>query len=151
MPNEPILVVDDNALNLKLARLLLSMEGYQVRTAETAAAAVTVLETFHPRMILMDVQLPGIDGLELTQWLRADRSFDDVIILAVTAFAMAADEQRAKEAGCDGFVSKPVNKLELLKRVENLLALRHVTDELERLRRYIDSMESDGPTGKRRH
>jgi CheY-like chemotaxis protein len=109
MPNEPILVVDDNALNLKLARLLLSMEGYQVRTAETAAAAVTVLETFHPRMILMDVQLPGVDGLELTRWLRADPSFDDVIILAVTAFAMAADEQRAKEAGCDGFVTKPLD------------------------------------------
>ena len=109
MANEPILVVDDNALNLKLARLLLGMEGYQVRTAETAAAAVTVLETFHPRMILMDVQLPGIDGLELTQWLRADPLFDDVIILAVTAFAMAADEQKAKEAGCDGFVTKPLD------------------------------------------
>jgi CheY-like chemotaxis protein len=109
MPNEAILVVDDNPLNLKLARLLLSMEGYQVRTAETAAAAVTVLETFHPRMILMDVQLPGMDGLELTQRLRADPSFDDVVILAVTAFAMAADEQRAKEAGCDGFVTKPLD------------------------------------------
>ena len=121
MPNEPILVVDDNALNLKLARLLLSMEGYQVRTAETAAAAVTVLETFHPRMILMDVQLPGIDGLELTQWLRADSSFDDVIILAVTAFAMAADEQRAKEAGCDGFVSKPLDTRSLPELVRTYL------------------------------
>ena len=121
MPNEPILVVDDNPLNLKLARLLLSMEGYQVRTAETAAAAVTVLETFHPRMILMDVQLPGIDGLELTQWLRADRSFDDVIILAVTAFAMAADEQRAKEAGCDGFVSKPLDTRSLPELVRTYL------------------------------
>ena len=121
MPNEPILVVDDNPLNLKLARLLLSMEGYQVRTAETAAAAVTVLETFHPRMILMDVQLPGIDGLELTQWLRADRSFDDVIILAVTAFAMAADEQRAKEAGCDGYVSKPLDTRSLPELVRTYL------------------------------
>ena len=97
------------------------MEGYQVRTAETAAAAVTVLETFHPRMILMDVQLPGIDGLELTQWLRADRSFDDVIILAVTAFAMAADEQRAKEAGCDGFVSKPLDTRSLPELVRTYL------------------------------
>lgn len=109
MSNEPILVVDDNPLNLKLARLLLSMEGYQVRTAETATAALAVLETFHPRMILMDVQLPGMDGLELTRRLRADPSFDDVLILAVTAFAMAADEQKAKEAGCDGFVSKPLD------------------------------------------
>jgi CheY-like chemotaxis protein len=109
MANEPILVVDDNALNLKLARLLLGMEGYQVRTAERATAALAVLETFHPRMILMDIQLPGMDGLELTRRLRADPSFDDVIILAVTACAMAADEQRAKEAGCDGFVSKPLD------------------------------------------
>jgi CheY-like chemotaxis protein len=109
MGNEPILVVDDNALNLKLARLLLSMEGYQVRTAERATAALTVLETFHPRMILMDIQLPGMDGLELTRQLRADPQFDDVIILALTAFAMAADEQKAKEAGCDGFVTKPVD------------------------------------------
>jgi CheY-like chemotaxis protein len=109
MGNEPILVVDDNALNLKLARLLLSMEGYQVRTAERATAALTVLETFHPRMILMDIQLPGMDGLELTRQLRADPQFDDVIILALTAFAMAADEQKAKEAGCDGFVTKPLD------------------------------------------
>ena len=108
MGNEPILVVDDNALNLKLARLLLSMEGYQVRTAERATAALTVLETFHPRMILMDIQLPGMDGLELTRQLRAAPQFDDVIILALTAFAMAADEQTAKEAGCDGFVTKPL-------------------------------------------
>jgi CheY-like chemotaxis protein len=109
MGNEPILVVDDNALNLKLARLLLSMEGYQVRTAERATAALTVLETFHSRMILMDIQLPGMDGLELTRQLRADPQFDDVIILALTAFAMAADEQKAKEAGCDGFVTKPLD------------------------------------------
>ena len=109
MANEPILVVDDNALNLKLARLILSIEGYQVRTAERATAALAVLETFHPRMILMDIQLPGMDGLELTRRLRADPLFDDVIILALTAFAMAADEQKAKEAGCDGFVTKPLD------------------------------------------
>lgn len=121
MPNEPILVVDDNPLNLKLARLLLSMEGYQVRTAETATAALAVLETFHPRMILMDVQLPGMDGLELTRRLRADPSFDDVIILAVTAFAMAADEQKAREAGCDGFVSKPLDTRSLPELVRTYL------------------------------
>ena len=121
MANEPILVVDDNALNLKLARLLLSMEGYQVRTAETAAAALKVLETFHPRMILMDIQLPGMDGLELTRRLRADPLFDDVIILALTAFAMAADEHRAKEAGCDGFVSKPLDTRSLPELVRTYL------------------------------
>jgi CheY-like chemotaxis protein len=102
-------VVDDNALNLKLARLLLSTEGYQVRTAEQAPAALAVLETFHPRVILMDIQLPGMDGLELTRLLRADPSYDDVIILAVSAFAMRADADRARDAGCDDFVTKPLD------------------------------------------
>ena len=109
MANEPILVVDDNPLNLKLARLLLAVEGYQVRTAEHAAAALAVLETFHPRLILMDIQLPGMDGLEFTRRLRADPSLDDVVILAVTAYAMQADEQKALDAGCDGYIAKPLD------------------------------------------
>ena len=109
MANEPILVVDDNPLNLKLARLLLAVEGYQVRTAEHAATALAVLETFHPRLILMDIQLPGMDGLELTRRLRADPSLNDVVILAVTAYAMEADEQKALDAGCDGYVAKPLD------------------------------------------
>lgn len=109
MASEPLLVIDDNTLNLKLARLLLGTEGYHVRTAEHAAAALAVLESFHPRMILMDLQLPGMDGLELTRRLRADPLFDDVMILALTAFAGSADAQRAKDAGCDGFVTKPLD------------------------------------------
>ena len=109
MANEPILVVDDNPLNLKLARLLLDMESYEVRTAEHARAALAVLETFHPRLILMDIQLPGMDGLELTRRLRADPSLDDVIILALTAYAMKADEQKALDAGCDGYIAKPLD------------------------------------------
>ena len=109
MANEPILVVDDNPLNLKLARLLLGTESYQVRTAEHAAAALTVLETFHPRLILMDIQLPGMDGLELTRRLRADPLLDDCIILALTAYAMEADEQRSLDAGCDGYIAKPLD------------------------------------------
>lgn len=109
MANEPILVVDDNPLNLKLARLLLATEDYQVRTAEHATAAMAVLETFHPRLILMDIQLPGMDGLELTRRLRADPSLDDVVILALTAYAMEADEQKALDAGCDGYIAKPLD------------------------------------------
>ena len=109
MANEPILVVDDNPLNLKLARLLLSTERYEVRTAEHATAAMAVLETFHPRLILMDIQLPGMDGLELTRRLRADPSLNDVVILAVTAYALEADEQKALDAGCDGYVAKPMD------------------------------------------
>ncbi len=109
MANEPILVVDDNLLNLKLARLLLATENYEVRTAEHAAAAMAVLETFHPRLILMDIQLPGMDGLALTRRLRADASLDDCIILALTAYAMEADEQKSLDAGCDGYIAKPLD------------------------------------------
>ena len=109
MAKEPILVVDDNPLNLKLARLLLGTESYQVRTAEHAAAALAVLETFRPRLILMDIQLPGMDGLDLTRRLRADPSLDGVIILALTAYAMKADEQKALDAGCDGYIAKPLD------------------------------------------
>lgn len=109
MSKEPILVVDDNPMNLKLAKLLLSTEGYEVRTAARAEEALAVLKLFHPRMILMDVQMPGMDGLELTRRLKANPSFQSVIILAVTAYAMKADEQRAKEAGCDGYIAKPLD------------------------------------------
>jgi CheY-like chemotaxis protein len=109
MASEPILVVDDNPLNLKLARLLLAAEGYEVRTAEHAQAALAVLETFHPRMILMDIRLPGTDGLKLTRRLRADPALCDIIILAVTASAMKEDEQKAMDAGCDGYVAKPLD------------------------------------------
>ncbi len=73
MAGEPILIVDDNIANLKLARVLLSLDGYDIRTAASAEEALTVLDRFRPRLILMDLQLPGIDGLELTRMLKADR------------------------------------------------------------------------------
>jgi CheY-like chemotaxis protein len=109
MPGEPILVVDDNPANLKLARVLLSGEGYEVRTAGDAAEALVVLETFRPRLILMDLQMPGMDGFELTRRLKATPAHRDVVILALTAYAMKGDEEKAREAGCDGYISKPID------------------------------------------
>jgi two-component system, cell cycle response regulator DivK len=109
MPGEPILIVDDHPTNLKLARVLLSAEGYQVRTAEDAAQALAVLQEFHPRIILMDIQLPGMDGLELTRRIKADPATGDVIVLALTAYAMKGDAERAMAAGCDGYVAKPID------------------------------------------
>jgi two-component system, cell cycle response regulator DivK len=105
----PILIVDDNPLNLKLTRLLLLGEGYDARTATSAEEAVAVLEGFHPALILMDVQLPGMDGLELTRRLKADPLTRDVLVLALTAYAMKADEERARAAGCDGYIAKPID------------------------------------------
>jgi CheY-like chemotaxis protein len=109
MAGEPILVVDDNPLNLKLTRILLAGEGYRVRTAVDARGALEELKTLHPRLILMDIQLPGRDGLDLTRQLKADPAMHDVVILALTAYAMKGDHERAREAGCDGYIAKPID------------------------------------------
>ncbi len=109
MAGERILVVDDNLANLKLVRVLLEVEGYRVRTATDADEALLALETFQPQLILMDIQLPGMDGLELTRRLKADPETSSIIVLAITAYAMKGDEQKMLEAGCDGYVSKPID------------------------------------------
>lgn len=109
MPSEPILIVDDNAINLKLARVLLAGHGYEVRTVANAEEALAVLETFHPRLILMDLQLPGMDGLALTRRLKAAPATKEIQIVALTAFAMKGDELKARSAGCDGYIAKPID------------------------------------------
>ena len=109
MAGEPILVVDDNSVNLKLIRVLLTGEGYDVRVAGDAEEALTTLKSFSPRLILMDIQLPGMDGLELTRRLKADPATKNTIILALTAYAMKGDAERVVAAGCDGYVAKPID------------------------------------------
>jgi two-component system cell cycle response regulator DivK len=109
MSLEKILIVDDNPDNVDLARIVLEAEGWDVRVAESAPQALDTLETYHPRLILMDVQLPGMDGLELTRRLRTEKVFEDVTIVALTAYAMRSDEENARAAGCDGYISKPIN------------------------------------------
>ena len=109
MSAESILVVDDNLDNLELTKILLEGEGWELRIAEDAQQALNILQTYHPSLVLMDVQLPGMDGLELTRRLRADPSFRDVIIVALTAYAMKGDEENARAAGCDGYISKPID------------------------------------------
>ena len=109
MPGERILIVDDNAINLKLAQVTLRLEGYDVRTASDASEAQQILEGFEPRLILMDIQMPGIDGLELTRRLKADPRTQDIRIVALTAYAMKGDEEKMLAAGCDGYVAKPID------------------------------------------
>lgn len=122
MAGEPILIVDDNAANLKLARVLLSGEGYEVRTAGDAEQALELLESFRPRVILMDLQLPGMDGLELTRRLKADPTRRDIAVIALTAYAMKGDEEKARAAGCDGYVTKPIDTEELPRLVADHLS-----------------------------
>lgn len=109
MPGEPILIVDDTPVNLKLTRMLLEHEGYEVRTAASAEEALELLEIFHPRLVLADIQLPGIDGLEMTRRIKADSRTRDVLVVALTAYAMKGDEQKAIDAGCDGYITKPID------------------------------------------
>jgi CheY-like chemotaxis protein len=109
MAREPILIVDDNAQNLKLAKVILAAEGYDVKTAIDAEDALRILESFKPRLILMDLQLPRMDGLALTRQLKADSSRRSIIIIALTAYAMKGDDDKAFAAGCDGYMSKPID------------------------------------------
>lgn len=109
MANESILIVDDNPDNLTLTQILLECEGYTLCCVEDAEQALRALETFRPQLILMDVQLPGIDGLELTRLLRREPRFDDVRIVALTAYAMKGDEDGVRAAGCNGYITKPID------------------------------------------
>lgn len=129
MAGEPILIVDDNAVNLKLARVLLAAEGYEVRTADDAGEALALLRDFHPRLILMDIQLPGVDGLQATRQLKADPATRDIIILALTAYAMKGDSDKALAAGCDGYVAKPIDTRALPGMIASYLALRRTGGE----------------------
>jgi PAS domain S-box-containing protein len=109
MAGEKILIVEDNPTNLKLENLLLSIENYEVRNAVDASSALEVLKTFNPQLILMDLQLPIKNGLDFTRELKADPKYKDICIVALTAYAMKDDEEKAKAAGCDGFMTKPIS------------------------------------------
>ena len=122
MAGEPILIVDDNPTNLKLARVMLAAEGYEVRVAVDAEEALAVLDGFRPRLILMDLQLPGMDGLTLTRRLKEDPATRDVAILALTAYAMKGDEEKARQAGCDGYITKPIDTRALPVVISRVLA-----------------------------
>jgi CheY-like chemotaxis protein len=109
MAGETVLIVDDNPVNMKLIRVLLAGEGYDVQTATDANEALSLLKACHPRLILMDIQLPDIDGLELTRQLKADPTTRDISIFGLTAYAMKGDEERILAAGCDGYIPKPID------------------------------------------
>lgn len=106
---ERVLIVDDNPTNLKLVAYLVKASGYEVDTAADAESAVASIAANRPRVILMDLQLPGVDGLELTRRLKADPATRDIKIIAVTAYAMKGDQEKARAAGCDDYVTKPID------------------------------------------
>ena len=105
-----ILLVEDNPVNRRLAVFLLRSQGYQVREATTASEAFEILQTDHPDLIVMDIQLPGMDGLEATRKLKEQPAMADIPVVAVTSYAMKGDREKALAAGCAGYVTKPINK-----------------------------------------
>ena len=109
MTGPTVLVVDDNALNLKLTKTLLVTHGYEVQTAASGSEALEALQTFVPQMILLDLQMPVMDGFELARRLKQDVRLRDVVLIALTAYAMKGDEARALAAGCDGYIAKPID------------------------------------------
>jgi CheY-like chemotaxis protein len=104
-----ILVIDDNPINLRLVTLLLEREGHHIDNAVDAEQALELLESIVPDLMLVDIALPGMDGLTLTRKLKADPRFKSIPMVALTAFAMKGDDQKAYQAGCDGYITKPID------------------------------------------
>jgi DNA-binding response OmpR family regulator len=127
MAGEPILIIDDTPVNLKLTRILLVNEGYRALTAASAEEALELLRSYHPHLILADIQLPGMDGLELTRRVKQDEKTRDIMVVALTAFANPGDEQKAIAAGCDGYITKPIDTRSLGARIRGFLDRRAAT------------------------
>jgi two-component system cell cycle response regulator DivK len=119
-----VLIVEDNPANMKLAVFLLQSAGHTVLSATDAEAGMTLAREGHPDLILMDIQLPGIDGLEATAQLRRDDATRAIPVIALTALAMKGDEERIRAAGCDGYIAKPMRYQEFLTTIAAQLA-RH--------------------------
>jgi two-component system alkaline phosphatase synthesis response regulator PhoP len=141
-----ILIADDNPTNVELLEVYLTDIDCEVAVAVDGQDTLNKVASFKPDLILLDVMMPKLSGFEVCKQIKGNPATRRIMILMVTALNELGDIERAVKAGTDDFLSKPVNKLELTKRVENMLKLRHVSDENERLRRYIEGMEdSSGP------
>ena len=129
MSGQRILVVEDNALNLKLVRDVLTVSGYEVVEAQSGEEGVALAGTCDPDLVLMDLQLPGIDGYEALRLLRKDPRLGGVPVVAVTAFAMREDRERTAREGFDGYLSKPISVRALPAQVSEFLSIGRADDE----------------------
>ncbi len=137
-----ILIADDNQPNCELLEAYLARIDCEIDIAEDGQQTLDKVSSFQPDLILLDVMMPKLSGFEVCQKLKSDPATQHIMILMVTALNELGDIERAIDAGTNDFLSKPVNKVELLKRVENMLKLKGISDENERLRKYIEEMES---------
>jgi two-component system cell cycle response regulator DivK len=116
-----ILVIEDNAANMKLACMLLGKAGHSILTAADAETGLAVARAERPDLILLDIQLPGMDGLAATRLLKGDAATADIPVLALTAMAMKEDREKTRLAGCDAYIAKPLRYLELYAAIDTLL------------------------------
>ena len=143
-----ILIADDNQPNCELLEVYLAEVDCDVEIAVDGQDTLEKVASFQPDVILLDVMMPKLSGFEVCRKLKDAPATRGIMVLMVTALNELGDIERAVQAGTDDFLSKPVNKLELVKRVENMLRLKDVSDENERLRQYIEQMED--PDERRR-
>ncbi len=136
-----ILIADDNQANCELLEAYLANMECETEIAVDGQEAYDKAVSFKPDLILLDVMMPKLSGFEVCQKIKSDPALSGIMVLMVTALNELGDIERAVDAGTNDFLSKPVNRIEFLKRVENLLKLKGVTDENERLRQYIQQME----------
>jgi CheY-like chemotaxis protein len=139
--NNRILIADDNPANCELLQAYLADVDCEIELAVDGQETLDKVASYRPDLILLDVMMPRLNGFEVCKQLKEDPENRRIMILMVTALNEIGDIERAVAAGTDDFLSKPVNQVELIKRVENMLKLKDVTDEVERLRQYIEQME----------
>lgn len=120
MPKK-ILIVEDNELNMKLFHDLLDAHGYKTLRTRDGMKALKMAKKHKPDLILMDIQLPEVSGLEVTKWLKADEEVADIPVVAVTAFAMRGDEKRIRAGGCEAYLSKPISVASFLKTIRKFV------------------------------
>ena len=121
MPDYTVLIVEDNEENMKVFRDLMQIHGHRTLEARDGPTGLEMAREHLPDLILMDIQLPVMDGYEVTQRLKADEATQGILIVAVTSYAMTGEEERAREAGCDAYISKPIDIRNLIETVKGLL------------------------------
>jgi two-component system cell cycle response regulator len=143
LPQSTVLIVDDNPQNIELLQAFLESLPLRLITAIDGVDALEKVQQHNPDLILLDVMMPRMSGFQVCRKLKSDAKTRDIQILMVTALNELGDIEQASECGTDDFVSKPVNKLELLTRVKSLLRVRHMKSELERALTYLNEIEHD--------
>jgi len=121
MANETVLVIEDNEMNMKLVRSLLQIGKYSILEAIDAENGFQLAREHHPDLILMDIQLPGMDGLAATRKIKNDPAVKDICVVALTSYAMQGDQEKAKDAGCAGYIAKPIDTRSFLETVGQFL------------------------------